>query len=125
MIGYYTVSWVGRYPLYIEAAAKCIQYWFHVLKQSTLYSKNAYQSLLTLHEKGHENWIAHVKSLLRKCDFGLVWLFEGVGEVNLFLRDFKDAQDKVSPRTGIPAFYKVLVLKCITALKVLMELRVS
>ena len=24
---------LGRYPLYIEAAAKCIQYWFHVLKQ--------------------------------------------------------------------------------------------
>ena len=23
---------LGRYPLYIEAAAKCIQYWFRVLK---------------------------------------------------------------------------------------------
>ena len=24
---------LGGYPLYIEAAAKCIQYWFRVLKQ--------------------------------------------------------------------------------------------
>ena len=47
---------LGRYPLYIAAAAKCIQNWFRVLKQhATQYSKMAYQSLLTLHEKGHES----------------------------------------------------------------------
>ena len=44
---------LGRYPLYIEIAAKCFQYWFRVLKQpASRYSKMAYQSLLTLHEKG-------------------------------------------------------------------------
>ena len=84
------VSW-ARYPLDIEAAAKCIHYWFRVLKQpATRYSKMAYQSLLTLHEKGHENWVTHVKSILCKCDYGFVWLFGGVGDENLFLRDFKE-----------------------------------
>ena len=82
---------LGRYPLYIEAAAKCIQYWFRVLKQpASRYSKMAYQSLLTLHEKGHENWVTYVKSLLCKCDYGFVWLFGGVGDEKLFLRDFKE-----------------------------------
>ena len=67
---------LGRYPLYIAAAAKCIQNWFRVLKQhATQYSKMAYQSLLTLHEKGHENWVTFVKSILCKCDYGFVWLF--------------------------------------------------
>ena len=44
---------LGRYALYIEAAAKCIQYWFRALKQTaSRYSKMDYQSLVTLHEKG-------------------------------------------------------------------------
>ena len=65
---------LGRYPLYIEAAAKCIQYWFRVLKQpASRYSKMAFQPLLTLHEKGHENWVTYVKSLLCKCGYGFVW----------------------------------------------------
>ena len=55
---------LGRYPLYVEAAAKGIQYWFRVLNQpASRYSKMAYQSLLTLHEKGHENWVTLVLSL--------------------------------------------------------------
>ena len=48
---------LSRYPLYIDAAVKCIQYWFCVLKQpASWYSKMANQLLLTLHEKGHGNW---------------------------------------------------------------------
>ena len=50
----------------------------------------AYQSFLTLHEKGHENWVTRVKSSLCKCDHGFVWLFGGVGDENLFWRDFKE-----------------------------------
>ena len=75
---------LGSYPLYIEAAAECIQYWFRVLKQpAARYPKMAYQSLLTLHEKGHENWVTHGKSILCKCDYGFVWLFGGVGDKTL------------------------------------------
>ena len=82
---------LDRYPLYIEAAAKCIQYWFRVLKQpASRHSEMAYQSLLTLHEQGHENWVTFVKSLLCKCDYGFVWLFGGVGDEKLSLRDFKE-----------------------------------
>ena len=82
---------LGRYPLYIKTTAKCIQYWFCVLKQlASRYSKMAYQSPLTLHKKGHENWVIYVKSLLCKCDYGFVWLFGGVGDEKLFLRDFKE-----------------------------------
>ena len=40
--------------------------------------------------EGHENWVTYVKSLLCKCDYGFVWLFGGVGDEKLFLRDFKE-----------------------------------
>ena len=79
------ITWVGQ-DVYIEAAAKCMQYWFRLLKQpATRYSKMA-----ILHDKGHENWITQVKSSLWKSDYGSVWLFGWVGDEKLFLREFKE-----------------------------------
>ena len=40
--------------------------------------------------KGHEKWATHVKPLLGKCDNSNVWLFRGIGDGKLFLRDFKE-----------------------------------
>lgn len=82
---------LGRYPLAISSAARCIQYWFRLLKQEdTRYSKMAYLSLLGMHDRGKTNWVSHVKSLLCDCGFGLVWLFGGVSDEKQFLREFKD-----------------------------------
>ena len=76
---------LGRYPLHIEAAAKGIQYWFRVLQEpATRYLKMVYQSLLIVLEKGHEHWVAHLESLLGKCDYGFVWLFGRVGDEKNF-----------------------------------------
>lgn len=82
---------LGRYPLAIDSAARCIQYWFRVLKQDdTRYSKMAYLCLLSMHERGKTNWVTHVKSLLCECGFGLVWICGGVANEKQFLRYFKD-----------------------------------
>jgi hypothetical protein len=82
---------LGRYPLAIDSAARCIQYWFRVLKQDdTRYSKMAYLCLLSMHERGKINWVTHIKSLLCECGFGLVWLFGGVADEKQFLRDLKE-----------------------------------
>ena len=43
-----------------------------------------------MHERGHENWVTHVKALLCDCGFGLVWLYGGVVDEKSFLREFKD-----------------------------------
>ena len=82
---------LGRYPLAIVSAARCIQYWFRLLKQDdSRYSKMAYLCLLGMHERGKTNWVTHVKSLLCECGFGLVWLFGGVADEKQFLREFKN-----------------------------------
>ena len=82
---------LGRYPLYIESIARCVQYWLRVLKQeSTRYSKLAYSSLLAMHDRGHKNWVTHVKSVLCECGFGLVWLYGGVTNEKIFLQEFKE-----------------------------------
>lgn len=82
---------LGRFPLFIEAAARCVHYWLKVLKQdNTRYSKMAYMSLFNLHEKGHINWVTQVKSLLCNCGFGLVWLFGGVTDEKSFLNEFRE-----------------------------------
>lgn len=81
---------LGRNPLFIEAAAKCMQYWFRVLKQpATRYSKMEYQSLLIVSEKD-ESCVAHIQSLLCRFDYGFVWLFGRSGDERLFLRDFEE-----------------------------------
>ena len=50
----------------------------------------AYQLLLIVPENGHGNWVTYAESLLCKCHYGFVWLFGGVGDEKLFLRDFKE-----------------------------------
>ena len=81
----------GRYPLFIESAVRCVQYWFRLLKQdNSRYPKMAYLSLLAMHERGHVNWVTKLKSLLCECGFGLVWLFGGVANEKQFFRDFRE-----------------------------------
>jgi len=82
---------LGRYPLYVDAACKCVMYWFRVLKQPpSRYSRMSYESLLTLHERGHVNWVSYVKTLLCSNGFDIVWQSSSVGDEKLFLRDLKE-----------------------------------
>ena len=112
---------LGRNPLFIEAAAKCMQYWFRVLKQpATRHSKMEYQSLLIVSEKD-ESCVAHIQSLLCRFDYGFVWLFGRSGDERLFLRDFEERLRLYSTQDWFSPFHKVHILKCIIVLKVLLE----
>ena len=91
---WYMVNWAGTH-----CTSKQLQNVFDtgfVCKSSLLHGTQemAYQSLLTLHEKGHENWVTYVKSWLCKCDYGFVWLFGGVCDEKLFLKDFKETSKR-------------------------------
>jgi Reverse transcriptase (RNA-dependent DNA polymerase) len=82
---------VGRHPLCIESAIRCVQYWFKVLKQDdTRYSKMAYRALLAMHERGNVNWVTKIKKLLCECGFELVWMFGGVANEKQFCRELKE-----------------------------------
>jgi len=82
---------LGRYPLWVDSAARCIQYWLKLLKQNNFrYSKMAYLALLNMTERGRVNWVTKVKVLLCDNGFGLVWLFGQVSNEKQFIRAFKE-----------------------------------
>ena len=80
----------GRYPLSINHKLRCLKYWFRLLKlDSTRICKQAYEMLLSLSEKGSDNWVTDIKTLLLTNGFGIVWLHKGVGNEKVFLQSMK------------------------------------
>ena len=49
----------------------------------------AYHMLLNMDGSGKETWASSVRKILSVCGFYYVWLQQGVGNVNAFLRIFK------------------------------------
>ena len=80
----------GRYPLSINHKLRCLKYWFRLLKlDSTRICKQAYEMLLSICEKGSDNWVTDIKTLLMTNGFGIVWLHKGVGNEKVFLQSMK------------------------------------
>ena len=68
---------LGRFPLLVISAARCIQYWFRLLKQPlNRYSRKAYDMLYNMQERdcNSKNWVAQIKFLLCCNGFGYVWM---------------------------------------------------
>ena len=81
---------LGRFPLWITSTIRCIKYWLRLLKQpNERYSKKAYNTLLSMHEKGYKTWVTHIKSILCDNGFVQVWLF-GCGNETGFIKELKD-----------------------------------
>ena len=75
----------GRYPLFVKYNLRCISYWCKILQmESHRYPKQCYNMLVELDNAGRCNWATHVKSLLFKFGFGVVWLSQEVGNFDLF-----------------------------------------
>ena len=53
------------------------------------YTRACYQMLYLLDEAGKNTWATSVKILLNKYGFGMVWLQQGVGNIDMFLSQFK------------------------------------
>ena len=80
----------ARYPIYIEAYTRCIKYWLKVVSMSTdRLPHKAYKMLFLLDERGKRTWASDIRQCLFKYGFAYVWLNQGVGNVNVFLRCFK------------------------------------
>ena len=53
---------IGRYPLFVNSAVRCIYYWLKLtrMEASKLPSK-AYRMLQVLDERGKRNWASNVR----------------------------------------------------------------
>ena len=80
----------GRYPLFVTYYCKCIKYWLRLVRMSgNRYPKQCYIMLKNLDESGRITWVTHVKDLLFRYGFGIVWLTENVGDDDVFINVFK------------------------------------
>eukprot|EP00745_Piridium_sociabile_P033756 TRINITY_DN5799_c0_g1_i7.p1 TRINITY_DN5799_c0_g1~~TRINITY_DN5799_c0_g1_i7.p1 ORF type:complete len:201 (+),score=5.71 TRINITY_DN5799_c0_g1_i7:293-895(+) len=52
-------------------------------------SYKAYRMLLELDNRGKQCWVSKIREMLCLTGFNIVWLQQGVGDVKLFLREFK------------------------------------
>jgi hypothetical protein len=77
----------GRMPLCIDHHVKIIKYWCKPLcMPEHRYPRNCYLMLTRQDNVGKKNW---VKNLLYTYGFGFVWLSQEIGDINLFICQFK------------------------------------
>jgi hypothetical protein len=82
---------LGRYPLYINSYIRCIKYWLKILHlDHKRLPWQAYQMLLKLDEMDKRCWVSNVRNILSQSGFHVVWLSQGVGNVNIFVRTLKE-----------------------------------
>ena len=46
------------------------------------YSRNCYNMIKSLDDLGRQTWTSHVKVLLFKFCFGIVWVSQDIGDIN-------------------------------------------
>ena len=81
---------LGRYPLFVMASTRCVSFWLRLCElANNRYSKMAYLMLKGLDEREKETWASEMKMLLYTNGFGHVWLSQGVGNKEAFLKVFK------------------------------------
>ena len=81
-----------RFPLFINSAARCVEYWFRLLKKPlNRYSRKAYAMLYGMKERdcASRNWVAQIKFLLCYNGFDYVWMHGCVGNEKMFITKFK------------------------------------
>ena len=52
------------------------------------YPKICYQMLVKLDQRGFSTWATQIKQVLYNTGFGIVWITQEVGDINLFLNIF-------------------------------------
>jgi hypothetical protein len=81
----------GRYPIYINSIINCIRYWLKLVRMcNNRLPRKAYEMLFDLDTRDKTNWVSCVRYKLFHFGFGFVWENQGVEDVRLFLREFRD-----------------------------------
>ena len=80
---------LGRYPMYINAAKRCIKYWLKVLNSGeNRYIKLCYNMLLYYDRLGYRNWVTEVRNNLYRNGFGYIWEAQFVENQQLFINAY-------------------------------------
>ena len=80
----------GRLPIFIKTYVICIKYWIKVTRMNSVrLPKAAYIQLYESCENGKINWVTHIKNLLFRYGFGIVFFYQDVGDESLFVSQFK------------------------------------
>ena len=81
----------NRYPIHVLSAIRCIRYWLKLTRMDAQRLPfKSYRMLHVLDTRGKVNWVTSVRLKLTACGFDFVWMNQGVENVNLFLRTFRD-----------------------------------
>ena len=69
---------------------RCVKYWLKLTRlDTTYYPRKAYDMLLNLHSQDKRNWASEICYVLNTHGFGIVWENQGVGDIKLFMSEFK------------------------------------
>ncbi|MEW8544944.1 MAG: reverse transcriptase family protein [Candidatus Thiodiazotropha sp.] len=80
----------GRYPVFVDYVTRCIKYWIRLTRMDKdRYPYQCYKMLRNLDNVGRITWASKVRNILFRYGFGYVWIHENVGDVNIFLKAFK------------------------------------
>ena len=80
----------GGYPLYVHTYARCIKFWLCLtFMDDKRYPRKAYSMLLNLQRQNCNTWACSIRNVLYKFGFGVVWERQGAGDVELFIKEFK------------------------------------
>lgn len=85
-----TYGELGRYPLYIHRYVRIVIYWLKLLRSENKLLTNTYHMILNDLNRGNNNWLSQVRSLLEINGFLHVWINPmSVTEPNRFCKVFK------------------------------------
>ena len=80
----------GRYPLFINLYCRALKYWLKLTRcDNNRFPKKAYNTLLDLHFRNLRTWATEICYILYRYGFGEVWESQGVGDIKLFMSEFK------------------------------------
>ena len=64
---------LGRYPLYINRFVRVIKYWLKILSTKNIILDIVYKDMLLQCDRGIQNWLFKIKSLLSNHGFLYIW----------------------------------------------------
>ena len=81
----------GRKPLQVLILTRYIKYWIKLVHVHTdnRYTKTCYDIVYNVCEMGRITWTTKIRTLLYNYCIGNVWANKGVGNIEVFLREFK------------------------------------
>ena len=80
----------GRLPLCVTYYSNFIKYWCKLTQmEDSRYPKRCYYMLKSLDNVNRITWATYIKNMLFMYGFGFVWVSHEVGDINAFIKVFK------------------------------------